>query len=48
MIGKGKAISHTQASMAYGWYQEKDAEVVYSQNVTGDTPKEVTAEFRLT
>ena len=48
MIGKGKAISHTQASMAYGCNQEKDAEVVYSQNITGDTPKEVTAEFRLT
>jgi len=48
MIGKGKSISHTRASMQYGWNQEKDAQVVYSQNLTGDDPKEVTAEFRLT
>lgn len=48
MIGKGKAISHTQASMQYGWDQEKDAQVVYSQNIVGDSPKEITAEFKLT
>ncbi len=48
MIGKGKAISYTQASMSYGWNQEKDAQVVYSQNLVGDNPKEVAAEFRLT
>jgi len=48
MIGKGKAISHTRASMQYGWNQEKDAEVVFSQNLVGDTPNEVTMEFRLT
>ena len=48
MIGKGKAISHTRASMSYGWNQEKDAQVVYSQNITGENPKEVSAEFRLT
>lgn len=48
MIGKGKSISHTRASMSYGWNQEKDAQVVYSQNITGDNPKEVSAEFRLT
>ncbi len=48
MIGKGKAISHTRASMSYGWNQEKDAQVVYSQNITGENPKEVSTEFRLT
>lgn len=48
MIGKGKAISHTRASMQYGWNQEKDAQIVFSQNLVGDSPNEVTAEFRLT
>lgn len=48
MIGKGKAISHTWASMQYGWNQEKDAQVVYSQNLVGDSPNEVTMEFKLT
>lgn len=48
MIGKGKAISHIRASMQYGWNQEKDAQVVYSQNLVGDSPNEVTMEFRLT
>ncbi len=48
MIGKGKAISHTRASMQYGWNQEKDAEVVFSQNLVGDSPNEVTMEFKLT
>ncbi|MGY5849178.1 relaxase/mobilization nuclease domain-containing protein [Salegentibacter sp. F14] len=46
MIGKGKSISHTRASMSYGWNQEKDAKIVYSQNIIGETPKEVTEEFR--
>ena len=46
MIGKGKSISHTRASMAYGWNQEKDAKIVYSQNIIGETPKEVAEEFR--
>jgi len=48
MIGKGKAISHTQVSMQYGWDQEKNAQVVYAQNIAGDSPKEITAEFKLT
>ena len=47
MIGKGKAISHTKASMEYGWNQEKDAQVVYSQNIAGESPKEITAEFKV-
>lgn len=46
MIGKGKAIAHTQASIQYGWNQEKDAQVVFSQNLAADTPKEVTEEFK--
>ncbi len=48
MIGKGKAISHTQVSMQYGWDQEKNAQVVYAQNIAGNSPKEITAEFKLT
>ncbi|NJY61431.1 relaxase/mobilization nuclease domain-containing protein [Salinimicrobium sp. CDJ15-81-2] len=47
MIGKGKSISHTRASMAYGWNQEKNAEVVYRQYLTGDNPKEISREFQL-
>lgn len=47
MIGKGKAISHTKASIEYGWNQEKDAEIVYKQNLAGETPKEITEEFKI-
>ena len=47
MIGKGKTISHTRASMAYGWNQEKNAEVVFRQYLAGDNPKEITREFQL-
>lgn len=46
MIGKGKSISHTRASMGYGWNQEKNAEVVFRQHLVGENPKEVTEEFR--
>lgn len=46
MIGKGKSISHTQASISYGWNQEKDAKVVLRENLIGETPKEVTDEFK--
>ena len=46
MIGKGKAISHTRTSMMYGWNQEKDAEVVFSQHLAGENPAEITGEFR--
>lgn len=47
MIGKGKAISHTKASIAYGWNQEKDAHIVFKQNLAGEIPKEVTEEFKI-
>ena len=33
--------------MQYGWNQEKDAEVVYSKHLAGETPKEITAEFKI-
>jgi len=46
MIGKGKSISHTRASMMYGWNQEKEAEIIFSQNLAGDNPAEITKEFR--
>jgi|SRR5680860_182579 len=47
MIGLGKSISHTGASMGYGWDQEKEAEVVYRQYLSGDNPKEITQEFKI-
>ena len=47
MIGKGKSISHTGASMEYGWNQEKDAEIVFQQHLYGESPKEITKEFKL-
>ncbi len=47
MIGKGKSISHTKASIAYGKNQEKDAEIILKQNLAGETPKEITGEFKI-
>lgn len=47
MIGKGKSISHTGASMEYGWNQEKDAEIVFQQHLYGESPKEITKEFKI-
>jgi hypothetical protein len=47
MIGKGKSISHTKASLAYGWNQEKEAEIVYIEYLIGETPNEITKEFEL-
>ena len=47
MIGKGKSISHTRASMSYGWNQEKDAEIVLKEFLHGDSPKEITKEFQM-
>jgi hypothetical protein len=47
MIGLGKSISHTGASMGYGWDQEKEAEVVYREHLSGDNPKEITEEFKI-
>ncbi|MBU2947352.1 relaxase/mobilization nuclease domain-containing protein [Zobellia uliginosa] len=47
MIGKGKSISHTSASMAYGWNQEKSAIVVLKEYLAGNTPEELTREFQI-
>jgi hypothetical protein len=47
MIGIGKSISHTGASMGYGWNQEKDAKVVHREHLAGDNPKELTQEFKI-
>jgi len=47
MIGLGKSISHTGASMGYGWDQEKEAKVVYRVHLSGDNPKEITQEFKV-
>ena len=47
MIGKGKSISHTRASMSYGWNQEKDAEIVFKEFLHGDSPAEITKEFKM-
>lgn len=47
MIGKGKSISHTRASIAYGWNQEKDAEIVLKEFLYGDSPAEITKEFKM-
>jgi len=33
--------------MGYGWDQEKDAEVVYRQHLSGNNPKEITQEFKV-
>nr|WP_299168822.1 relaxase/mobilization nuclease domain-containing protein [uncultured Allomuricauda sp.] len=47
MIGKGKSISHTKASISYGWNQEKNAEIIHSQHLAGENPKEITEEFKI-
>ena len=47
MIGKGTSIAHTGTSIDYGWNQEKDAEIVFSQHLAGTDPKEITKEFKL-
>ncbi|WP_423820183.1 relaxase/mobilization nuclease domain-containing protein [Salinimicrobium sp. TIG7-5_MAKvit] len=47
MIGKGHAISRTKASLAYGWDQEKEAEVVLKEHLAGDNPREITEEFQI-
>ena len=47
MIGKGKSISHTKASISYGWNQEKHAEIIHSQRLAGENPKEITEEFKI-
>jgi len=47
MIGKGHSIASTGASIDYGWNQEKDAEVIYKEYLAGDTPQEITEEFKI-
>lgn len=47
MIGKGKSIAHTRASMEYGWNQEKEAEVVLREFLHGESPAEITKEFEM-
>jgi len=47
MIGKGHAIASTGASIEYGWNQEKEAEVVFKDHLAGETPKEITEEFKI-
>ncbi|KAA2219034.1 MULTISPECIES: relaxase/mobilization nuclease domain-containing protein [Maribacter] len=47
MIGLGKSISHTKVSISYGWNQEKEAVVVYRQHLSGETPMEITQEFKI-
>ena len=47
MIGKGKSISHTRASMSYGWNQEKEAEIILKEYLHGDSPAEITKEFKM-
>ncbi|SDM72125.1 relaxase/mobilization nuclease domain-containing protein [Kriegella aquimaris] len=47
MIGMGKSISHTGASMGYGLSEEKNPVIVCSQHVAGETPKEITQEFKI-
>lgn len=47
MIGKGHSIASTGASIEYGWNQEKEAEVVFKDHLAGETPKEITEEFKI-
>lgn len=46
MIGKGSTISSTRSAIAYGWNQDKEAEVVFRQNLIGEDPLEIAQEFR--
>ena len=47
MIGKGKSISHTRASISYGWNEEKEAEIIYKEHLMGQDPKEIAQEFKI-
>ncbi len=47
MIGKGHSIARTGASLDYGWNQEKEAKVVLKEFLAGDTPAEITEEFKI-
>ena len=45
MIGKGKSISHTKASIQYGWNEEKDAKIVFTHLLMSNNPNDITKEF---
>lgn len=47
MISKASCLSHTKASIKYGWNNEKDAEIVFNQNLIGDNPAEISKEFAM-
>lgn len=46
MICFGRSVAKTRDSLAYGWNQEKNAEVVFRQHVAGENPLEIANEFR--
>ncbi len=46
MIGKGSSISSTLGAIRYGNNPEKEAEQIYSHLIIGETPEEITQEFR--
>lgn len=46
MIALAKSISHTEASLGYGWNQEKEAVVIFKNHLIGENPKEIASEFR--
>lgn len=46
MIGKGSAISSTLGALRYGNDPNKQAELVYSDLVVGETAEEITQEFK--
>ncbi|MCG2462894.1 relaxase/mobilization nuclease domain-containing protein [Flavobacteriaceae bacterium F89] len=47
MIGKGRSIANTGASIAYGWNKEKDAEIIHSQYLAGNDVGRITEEFKI-
>ncbi|WP_282163197.1 relaxase/mobilization nuclease domain-containing protein [Ulvibacterium marinum] len=47
MIGKGRSIAYTQASIAYGWNKDKDMEIVLKEYLMGENPREITSEFEI-
>ena len=47
MIGKGRSIAYTQASIAYGWNKDKDTEIVLKEYLMGENPREIASEFEI-
>lgn len=47
MMALASCISHTKASISYGWNDEKEAEVVFRNNLIGNTVDEISQEFQL-